>query len=148
MNEENKRISRNIYYASMVNLVAQRSTCSRAQVGAIIVKEGRVICTGYAGSPSGLPHCMDVGCDIDDLTGGCVRTIHAETNAIISASRFNISLRNTMIFSSLSPCIECAKLIINSGIKRAVYLTPYRNLKGANLINESGGFCSDINDLK
>ena len=120
------RISRDEMLAQMVRLVAQRSTCQRRQVGALIVREGRILATGYVGSPVGRPHCLDVGC-LTGPDGGCLLTLHAESNVIAFAARHGITVNGADLWCSLTPCLPCAKLILNSGIKRLFYLERYRD---------------------
>ncbi len=103
--------------------VSRRATCLRAQVGAIIVKDKRILTTGYNGAPKGLPHCLDEGCEIVD--GHCVRTLHAEQNAIIQAALHGISLAGGTIYTTHQPCHVCAKMIINAGLVHVVYAGNY-----------------------
>jgi dCMP deaminase len=111
------------YFIEITLAVAKRSTCLRAQVGAIIVKDKRILTTGYNGAPKGLLHCLDVGCEIVD--GHCVRTLHAEQNAIIQAALHGVSLAGGTIYSTHQPCHTCAKMIINAGLQRVVYVGDY-----------------------
>lgn len=131
------RISRNELFYQVVEIVSHRSTCNRRKVGAVIGREGRILSMGYAGSPAGTPHCQDVGCLIGK-DGGCIRTQHAEANAIAWAARQGISTEGATLFCSLSPCLSCAKLIINSGIKRVEYQLSYRDSAGIDLLREAG----------
>jgi dCMP deaminase len=103
--------------------VSKRSTCLRAQVGAIIVKDKRILTTGYNGAPKGLPHCLDEGCEI--VGGHCVRSLHAEQNAILQAALYGIPLEGGTIYTTHQPCVICAKMIINAGMKRVVYAGLY-----------------------
>ncbi|MCG3141498.1 MAG: tRNA-specific adenosine deaminase [Anaerolineae bacterium] len=103
--------------------VSMRSTCLRAQVGAIIVKDKRILTTGYNGAPKGLPHCLDAGCEI--VNGHCVRTLHAEQNAILQAALYGVSLEGGAIYTTHQPCHTCAKMIINAGLVRVVYAGKY-----------------------
>lgn len=111
------------YFIEIALAVAKRSTCNRAQVGAIIVKDKRILTTGYNGAPRGLPHCSDEGCEIVD--GHCVRTLHAEQNAIIQAALHGVSVEGGTIYSTHQPCHTCAKMIINAGLTRVVYVGEY-----------------------
>jgi dCMP deaminase len=113
------------YFIEITRAVAKRSTCKRAQVGAIIVKDKRILTTGYNGAPRGLPHCLDAGCEIVD--GHCVRTLHAEQNAIIQAALHGVSVEGGTIYSTHQPCHVCAKMIINAGLVRVVYLGAYHD---------------------
>ncbi len=103
--------------------VSRRATCLRAQVGAIIVKDKRILTTGYNGAPKGLPHCLDEGCEIVD--GHCVRSLHAEQNAILQGALHGVSLQGGTIYTTHQPCQVCAKMIINSGLVRVVYAGLY-----------------------
>ena len=113
------------YFIEITLDVAKRSTCNRAQVGAIIVKEKRILTTGYNGAPRGLPHCLDAGCEIMD--GHCVRTLHAEQNAIIQAALHGVSVEGGTIYTTHQPCHTCAKMIINAGLTRVVYVGEYQD---------------------
>ena len=131
------RITRDSMLAQIVGVVAQRSTCLRARVGSLIAREGRILSIGYAGSPSGSPHCQDAGCLIGP-EGGCIRTIHAEANAIAFAAKSGISLDGAELWCSYAPCLSCAKLLINSGIRHVHYLTDYRIRDGSELLMACG----------
>jgi dCMP deaminase len=111
------------YFIEIAKVVAKRSTCDRARVGAVFVRNRRILTTGYNGSPSGLPHCDDVGHLIID--GHCVRTIHAEANAIIQAALHGVSVQEAICYVTHFPCLNCTKMLINSGIKRIVYFNDY-----------------------
>lgn len=117
------RINREVYFMKIASLVAERATCLRARVGAVIVKNNRIIATGYNGSPKGQPHCLDAGCEMID--GHCVRTTHAEQNAIIECARHGVSTDGSVIYVTSSPCYACAKMIINAGIVKVIYLKKY-----------------------
>ena len=107
------------YFLEVANLCGKRrGTCDRGKSGAVIVRNGRIISTGYVGAPSGLPHCDDVGHEIVD--GHCLRSTHAEQNAIINAAREGVSTDNANLYCTMVPCYACAKMIINAGI-REVY---------------------------
>ncbi len=123
MTGAHRRPSWDEYFMGIAFEVAKRSTCDRAHVGAIIVKDKRILTTGYNGSPTGLPHCDDVGHLMVD--GHCVRTLHAEQNAIIQAARYGISVLGSTIYVTHQPCLTCAKMIINAGIVRVVYAGEY-----------------------
>ena len=116
----NPRPSWDEYFMGIALQVARRSTCSRAHVGAVIVRDRRILTTGYNGAPSGLSHCDDVGHLLVD--GHCVRTIHAEQNAIVQAGYLGVSVRGSILYVTHQPCLTCAKLIINAGIQR--WFTP------------------------
>src|SRR3954470_917421 len=97
------RISRDDLFTAMVNEIAKRSTCNRRQVGALVVRDGRPIGMGYAGSPSGTVHCIDAGCILGPY-GGCIRTQHAEANCVSWAAREGIALVGATMYCSLTPC--------------------------------------------
>lgn len=128
------RISRNEQHMWNAYIASLRSTCNRSQVGAAIVKEGRVISTGYNGAPSGLPHCGPE-CSLDNP---CTRTVHAEAGAISYAARVGIATEGATLYCTHEPCIDCAKLIINSGIIHVYYETPYRKKEGSELLRSAG----------
>ena len=112
------------YFLNIASTVATRSTCDRAAVGAVIVRDKRILATGFNGSPAGLPHCDDVGHLMVD--GHCVRTTHAEANAIIQAALHGTSTNGAVCYVTHYPCLGCTKMLINAGIKTIIYLNNYR----------------------
>ena len=124
----NKRPSWDEYFLEIAKVVAKRSTCDRANVGAVIAKNKVILSTGYNGAPRGLPHCDDVGHEIID--GHCIRTIHAEANAIAQAARNGASIESATIYLTISPCYDCFKMMINSGIKEVIYKDFYMSRYG------------------
>ena len=108
------------YFINIALAVAERSTCDRAHVGAVLVRDKRILTTGFNGSPSGLPHCDTAGHLLVD--GHCVRTIHAETNAIIQAALHGVSTKGATCYVTHFPCINCTKSLINAGVEQIVYL--------------------------
>jgi len=132
-----RRISREELFMEIAGLVAMRSTCERAQVGAVVVKDKRIVATGYGGAPSGQPHCTEVGCEIGP-GGGCIRTTHAEANIIAFAARNGLQLEGCDMYVTLSPCYTCAKLIINAGIRTVIYRDEYREDSGLKLLRKAG----------
>jgi dCMP deaminase len=124
LSSNTERLDRKQFYKEMVKLYQRRSTCLRLQVGAIIVRDGRVISGGYNGAPAGFEHCTPDICGPDKP---CTRTIHAEANAIAFAAKHGIATDGCSMWATDSPCIDCAKLIINSGITSLVFLRPYRD---------------------
>lgn len=121
-----------IYFLAIANVVAKRSTCSRKQVGAVIADaRHRIVAAGYNGSPAGTAHCTDedVGCLMKEINGrpSCVRTIHAEANAIAHAGHEGYRSRGWTIYVTVTPCYECAKLIIQAGAQRVVYGEYYQS---------------------
>lgn len=120
----------------MAQAVATLSHCKRSQVGAILENSGNVISMGYNGTPSGMDNC----CEEWDETGTKIITknsvLHAEMNAIIKAAKTGNSVEGSTLYVTLSPCIECSKYILQSGIKRVVYLEEYRDMSGVELLNQ------------
>lgn len=121
------------YFLLITRQVAERSTCNRAKVGAVIVRDKSILATGYNGSPAGLPHCTEVGCLIyesrtpsGEIEENCFRTIHAEINAIAQAAKNGASIRDADIYITHTPCIHCFKVLINTGVRRIVYEKPYK----------------------
>ena len=124
------------YFMELAQVVAKRSTCNRRSVGAVLVREKRILTTGYNGSPPGLPHCIDDGCLMVD--NHCVRAIHAEQNAIIQAALHGIDLRGATCYVTSSPCVHCSKMLIAAGIKRIVFLDAYTEQMGQEMAREAG----------
>ena len=122
-----KRADWNTYFMNIARTVATRATCDRKHVGAVIVRNRVILSTGYNGSIRGLPHCDDVGHLMED--GHCVRTMHAEANAIVQAARNGVALESAEIYVPASPCFNCFKLIANAGIRKIYYGEFYRDEK-------------------
>ena len=133
---DGERLGREEMFSALAQVVALRGTCRRAQVGVVIVQNRRVISMGYNGSPSGMPHCDEHGCEISD--GGCIRSIHAEANAILWAARYGIPIEGAELFSTHSPCLNCAKLIVGSGITKVWFRMAYRDVSGIDLLDRCG----------
>jgi len=112
------------YFMKIAWAVSERSTCDRAMVGCVLVRDKRILTTGFNGSPAGQEHCDEIGHLMVD--GHCVRTIHAETNAIIQAALHGVSTRDATCYVTHLPCINCTKALINAGIARIVYGKAYR----------------------
>lgn len=112
------------YFIDMARMVATRATCPRRQVGAVIVRDRRTIASGYNGSVAGDVHCEEVGCKIVD--GHCIRTIHAESNAILQCARFGVSTEGALLYVTHFPCLQCSKQIIQAGITKVIYAEEYR----------------------
>ncbi len=132
-NIKNKRPSWDEYFLGVLEAVRQRGTCDRGKSGAIIVKNNRILTTGYVGAPVGLPHCDQVGHLFQEVINEdgtkskhCIRTTHAEQNAIVQAARNGIAIEGATMYCSMEPCFTCAKLIINAGIKRVVAKKRYK----------------------
>jgi len=126
-NEKYVRPSWDEYFMEIANTVAKRATCDRGRSGCVIAKDRQLLVTGYVGSPNGMPHCDDVGHQMKktvhedgSVTNHCVRTVHAEQNAICQAAKLGIALEGSTLYCRMTPCRTCAMLIINCGIKRVV----------------------------
>ena len=120
------------YFMEIANTVSKRATCDRGRSGCVIVRDRQILVTGYVGSPNGLPHCDDVGHQMKKtihedghVTNHCVRTVHAEQNAICQAAKRGIALEGATLYCRMTPCRTCAMLIINCGIKRVVCESKY-----------------------
>jgi len=120
-----ERASWDEYFLGIAGQVATRATCDRKHVGAVIVRDRTILSTGYNGSIRGMPHCDEVGHMLQD--GHCVRTIHAEVNALVQAARNGVAIEGASIYTSASPCWACFKMIANAGIRRIVYREFYRD---------------------
>ncbi|HAE60745.1 MAG TPA: cytidine deaminase [Eubacteriaceae bacterium] len=131
------------YFMEMLEIIKKRSTCMRRQVAALIVKDKRIIATGYNGAPTGTAHCGEVGClrEQQSIPSGSrhelCRGIHAEQNAIIQSAVHGVSVKDSTIYITHSPCVLCAKMIINAGIKRIVYSGAYPDQMSAELLKEA-----------
>lgn len=115
------------YFSNLVTMIGTRGTCDRGKSGCVIVKNKRILCTGYVGSPAGTSHCDELGHEMHTVihedgkeSRHCIRTAHAEQNAIANAARFGTALDGATLYCHMTPCYTCAKMIINSGIVRVV----------------------------
>lgn len=139
-----RRPSWDEYFMRIAMLAATRSTCLRRQVGAVIVKDKRVLATGYNGSPAGLKHCLDIGCLRDELgipsgeRHELCRAIHAEQNAIVQAATSGTSIEGATLYCTTSPCVLCAKVLINSGIKEIYAGEGYPDELSRQMLDEAG----------
>lgn len=126
------------YFMNIALAAASRATCPRKHVGAVIVLDKTILSTGYNGSVRGQPHCDEegIGCMMED--GHCVRTVHAEANAIIQAAKNGVRIDGGSLYTTASPCWWCFKLIANSGLKRIVYGELYRDARITVLADEAG----------
>lgn len=125
------------YFMAIVKTVSMRATCNRLYAGAVLVKENRLIGTGYNGAPPGLSHCDEVGHLLEE--GHCVRTVHAEHNALLQAARNGgVSTEGSTLYTKYSPCIHCTKYIVSCGIKRVVIGKIYRNETALKILSEAG----------
>ena len=132
------------YFMDITRRVATRSTCLRRAVGAILVHDKRIIASGYHGGPSGLAHCLDIGCLREKLgipsgqQHELCRGIHAEQNAIIQAARYGVSIEGSVLYCTTQPCTQCTKILINAGITEIVYAEGYPDDLARELLEESG----------
>jgi dCMP deaminase len=132
------------YFVAITKLVAKRSTCLRRSVGAILVKEKRILATGYNGAPAGVRHCEEVGClrESSSIPSGTrhelCRGLHAEQNVIIQAAYHGISIRDATLYCTNKPCVICSKMLINAGIKRIYYEEGYDDALSEQLFGEAG----------
>ena len=140
-----KRLSWDEYFMQMAELTAKRSTCLRRQVGAVIVKDRHIIATGYNGAPRGLKHCDELGGCLRQQLGvpsgqrhELCRALHAEQNAIIQAATLGQSIEDGTIYVTHQPCVICAKMIINAGIKRIVVRETYPDEMATEILDEAG----------
>lgn len=139
------RVTWDEYFMEIAEIVKTRSTCLRRQVGAVIVKDNRIITTGYNGAPSGLKHCSDLGiCERQRLgipsgeRHELCRALHAEQNAIIQAAKLGISTEGSTIYVTVQPCVICAKMLINAGILRIVHKGGYPDQMAREMLAEAG----------
>ena len=132
------------YFMDITRRVATRSTCLRRAVGAILVHDKRIIASGNNGGPSGLAHCLDIGCLREKLgipsgqQHELCRGIHAEQNAIIQAARYGVSIEGSVLYCTTQPCTQCTKMLINAGITEIVYAEGYPDDLARELLEESG----------
>ena len=128
----------------ITHLVAKRSTCVRREVGAVLVKDKKILATGYNGAPSRLEHCLDIGClrERQGIPSGerheLCRGLHAEQNAIIQAAYHGVSIRGAHLYCTNLPCIICAKMLINAGVRRIIYLEGYSDTLTREMLDEVG----------
>jgi dCMP deaminase len=140
---ENLRPSWTTYFMDITALVAKRSTCLRREVGAVVVKDKRILSTGYNGAPRGVRHCMETGClraQLNVPSGEkheLCRGVHAEQNAIIQAAFHGVSIRGADLFCTTQPCGICAKMLINAGIVRIYYHTGYSDAISREMLDEA-----------
>lgn len=132
------------YFMEIASVVAKRSTCLRNQVGAVIVKDKRILSTGYNGAPRNLEHCLDIGCirQQNNIASGTrhelCRAVHAEQNAIIQAALHGVSIENATVYCTHQPCILCAKMLINSRVEKVVFGTVYPDKEALAFFDKAG----------
>ena len=117
------RISRDKHFIELATKIAERGTCSRAKVGAIAIKDNRIIASAYNGSVSRGKHCEDVGCII--VNDHCVRSMHAEMNIVCACAKFGTSLKDTTIYCTLEPCYSCLMALVSAGVTKVIYKDSY-----------------------
>ncbi len=131
------------YFTELAKLVSRRSTCLRRAVGAILVKDRRILTSGYNGAPSGLRHCYDLGCLREEMkvpSGERAELcwgLHAEQNAIIQAAYHGVPIRGSVLYTTTLPCSICVKMLINAGIERVIYLDGYPDQLALRLLEEA-----------
>ena len=146
-----ERLSWDDYFMEITHLVSKRSTCMRRQVGAVIVRDKRILATGYNGAPRGLRHCSETGCLREKMgvpsgqNQELCRGLHAEQNAIIQAALSGVSIEDSQIYTVTRPCVVCAKMIINAGIKRVVFHEGYSDPLSEQMLEEAGIEMVNIN---
>lgn len=130
------------YFMEIARVVASRSTCLRRKAGALLVKDKRILSTGYNGVPKGLPHCEDVGCPRENYASGThhelCRAVHSEQNAIVQAAIHGVSIEGATLYCTHQPCALCAKMLINAGIVRVVYYEDYPDMGSLDFFNQAG----------
>ena len=132
------------YFMDIAELVAKRSTCRRRAVGALLVRERRILTTGYNGAPTGMRHCLDIGCLREQLgipsgeRHELCRGLHAEQNALIQAALHGVSVKGATLYSTNHPCIICTKMLINGGIVMVIFREGYRDKMAEEMFQEAG----------
>lgn len=142
------------YFLNIVRAVGERGSCDRGRAGCVIVREKRILATGYVGSPAGTVHCDEAGHEMHTVTQEdgtqtrhCIRTAHAEQNAIVAAARFGVALDGATLYCHMAPCYACAKMIINAGIKRVVSQMDYHGAsRGKEVFAEAGIIFEQVSD--
>lgn len=139
------------YFMKIASVVATRSTCLRHQVGSVIVRDKRIISTGYNGAPTGLPHCLEIGCPREGVESGTYhercRAVHAEQNAIIQAAIHGVSTVGSTLYCTHQPCVLCAKMIINAQIERVVYGISYPDDEALKFLEQAGIEALQLSDV-
>ncbi|OPY06863.1 MAG: tRNA-specific adenosine deaminase [Syntrophus sp. PtaB.Bin001] len=144
MTTHNSRPEWDEYFTDIAALISRRSTCQRRKVGAVLVRERRILSTGYNGAPSGLRHCLDIGCLREQLQipsgerHELCRGLHAEQNAIIQAALHGVGIAGATLYCTNHPCVICAKMIINAGIVHVVVRDGYSDELACEILGEAG----------
>ena len=143
------------YFVSIAFKVAERSSCLRRHVGAIIVRDRRILATGYNGTPSGIEHCAERGGCLRQQLGipsgerhEMCRACHAEQNAILQAARYGINIDGCTFYTTTQPCVQCTKMILNSGAKEVVFVGSYPDELSLELLKESGIIVRGVKEYK
>jgi dCMP deaminase len=142
--EKIERPSWDEYFLEVADLVSKRTTCIRRRVGAVLVRDKKILATGYNGAPSGLKHCIDIGCLRKELNvpsgerHELCRGLHAEQNVLLQAALHGVSTKGSTIYTTNQPCIICAKMLVNAGIKRVVISEGYPDKLSEDILKEAG----------
>ncbi|KYK30292.1 MAG: cytidine deaminase [Thermoplasmatales archaeon SG8-52-3] len=140
------------YFMEMAYVVSKRSTCLRRKVGALLVKNKHILSTGYNGAPKGLSHCSEEGClrENMDIPSGerheLCRGLHAEQNAIIQAAVFGVSIKDSILYCTNTPCVVCVKMLINAGVKEIIYSGDYPDSLAKKMLSESSIIIRNYNN--
>ena len=132
------------YFLEMTHIIAKRSTCKRRKIGAILVRDKRILATGYNGAPKGMPHCLDVGClrDERNIKSGTelenCRAVHAEMNVVIQSAIHGVTTEGSTLYVNAYPCKICARIITNAGISRVVTIGKYSDEEGVEQLRKAG----------
>ena len=144
------------YFMNITKVIASRSTCLRRKVGALLVKDNHILASGYNGAPSGLKHCLEIGClrEQQNIPSGqrheLCRGLHAEQNVLIQAAVHGVAIEGATVYVTCQPCVLCAKMLINARIKRVVFTGEYPDTMAVDMFGEAGvelvhmGFCDDV----
>jgi dCMP deaminase len=149
---KDSRPSWDAYFMSIARLVSGRSTCLRRKVGAVLVKDRRILCTGYNGAPTGLRHCLEIGCLRDEMNipsgerHELCRALHAEQNVIIQAARYGTAIEGAILYCTNLPCMICAKMLINAGVRSIYYAEGYRDPMSRAMLEEAGMELVNLSD--
>ena len=134
---QTERVTREQMFMNVAQEFSTRSTCLRKHVGAVFVRDNRVIAHGYNGAPSGMAHCLDEGCIIGP-DGGCIRSLHAEMNALMHAAKKGVSTEGAVAYMTLAPCPACAAMLVSAGVSKVYYREEYRDTRGLELLRLAG----------
>lgn len=148
--KKRKRPTWDEYFLEIIDVISRRGTCDRGYAATVIVKDKRILTTGYVGAPPGLPHCDEVGHELREVNDNgtnskhCIRTTHSEQNAIVQAAKFGISIDGSTLYTIMEPCYDCAKIIISAGIKRVVCKKKYHRAERTRDIFKQAGVRLDV----